>query len=148
MADQVADLLEIALRKTQDKALRALDKLEKLAGRRRKTRSEAIEAIRRIALEGKNETARAFAGFALKDAATEGDAEAAAFFREQLGNLDLCYSCMAGLLVTVGAGAYSDIVDVANDSKHTMEHRGLAVRALAKHSGHPFDRHFPEDFHD
>lgn len=146
MADQVAELLKVGLRKTRDKAFRALDKLKKLARRRGKTRKEAIEAIRRIGLEGQDEMLRLNAGFALIEAAIEGDAEATVFFREQLGNPDLCYSCMAGLLITIGTEAYGEIVDVANDANHTMEHRGCAVQALAKHSGQPFDRQLPEDF--
>lgn len=146
MADQVAELLKVGLRKSRDKAFRALDKLKKVACRRGKTRKEATQAIRRIGLEGQDDMLRLHAGFALIAAAIEGDVEATVFFREQLGNPDLCYSCMAGLLITIGTEAYDEIVDVANDANHTMVNRGEAVQTLAEHSGHPFDRQLPEDF--
>lgn len=142
----MAELLKVGLRKTRDKAFRALEKLKKLACRRGKSRKEATQAIRRIGLEGQDETLRLHAGLALIDAATEGDVEATVFFREQLGNPDLCYSCIAGLLITIGTEAYGEIVDVANDANHTMANRGGAVQALAEHSGHPFDRQLPENF--
>lgn len=145
MADQVAELLKVGLRKTRDKAFRALEKLKKLACRRGKTRKEATQAIRRIGLEGQDEMLRVNAGLALIDAAIEGDFEATVFFREQLGNPDLCYSCIAGLLITIGTEAYGEIVDVANDANHTMANRGGAVQALSEHSGHSFDRQLPED---
>ena len=73
----------------------------------------------------------------MKDLATEGDTELAEFFRQQLSNPDLCYSCIIGLLQTIGTEAYPDLVKVAKSRKASPEDKHTAVDSLAEHSGYP-----------
>jgi hypothetical protein len=118
----------------------AVQRLEKLALRRAECRAEATEALRRIALEGKGASVRYFARHALVAQAEPGDREAAAFFREHLSVPDLCLDAVRGLLKIEGEMAYADVVAVVADTKQTLENRGEAVWALARHANQPFAR--------
>ncbi len=136
----VDGLKKICLRRGKNAAHRALEQLEKLSGRRRKSRSEAIAALREIMVEAPLQGIRLYAGFRLADVAEAGDEAATAFFLGLLDQPEHLYVCAKGLLKTIGPDAYPHIVEIVNDSKLDVLQRYDVVAVLAEHCHCPFDR--------
>jgi hypothetical protein len=74
-----------------------------------------------------------------------GDSAFVSVFERGLSDSHCAYWSLEGLVNTLGAGCYAQLVTFALDPSHQTEHRGKAVKELAIHSGQPFLRGLPSD---
>lgn len=119
------------------------DKLIKLVND--KSKEQITDALINYAQNGKLQHVRGLILTDILKLVGEGDMKYSDFFEVGLHDNQLAYWCVDGFIKIQGTEAYAELVNMALDTKNSLELRSKIVKSLSQHSNQCFDKGLPKD---